>query len=402
MKAKFHVACGDMREVLAKIPANSIDAIVSDPPYGLTQNKRGGTGEASLNLRSPAGRSRISTGGFMGCGWDAAVPGPEYWAACLRVAKPGAHILAFGGARTAHRLACAIEDAGWEIRDCLSWLYGSGFPKSHNLDGAWSGWGTALKPAWEPIYLARKPFAGTVAGNVLEHGCGALNIDGCRIETDENLRGGRHPIGEGGSGADVSSYGAGINKCSREEYTQPTGRWPANLVLDETAAEALDAQTGALRNGGQNATSNRVSVSAAHGVYAPGNPTQYAGDSGGASRFFYVAKASRNEREAGLGGFAETNVNDGRKTSIDNAYPRGDTQRRNTHPTVKPIALMRWCVRLITPPGGTVLDPFNGSGSTGIAAVKEGMRYFGVELNPEYVTIANARIQHALETLDNG
>jgi site-specific DNA-methyltransferase (adenine-specific) len=349
----------DCRDAMRAMEADSIDAIVTDPPYGLS---------------------------FMGKGWDHGVPGVEFWREALRVTKPGGHLLAFGGTRTYHRLACAIEDAGWEVRDCLSWLYGSGFPKSLDVSKAidkaagaerkvvgyqrltgtaaiggdtgrasvaasggssvgavkmspltapatdaarqWQGWGTALKPAWEPIILARKPIGGTVAANVLTHGTGALNIDGCRIPMSVNDA--ARIKGMGGFGK------AGYERPkTHETFMQGTplaaqstahidGRWPANVALDEAAAELL------------------------------GEP----------SRFFYTAKASRSER--------------------------GEA---NTHPTVKPIALMRWLVRLVCPPNGLVLDPFNGSGSTGVAALAEGMRYVGCEREAEYVEIARRRLE---------
>jgi len=331
-----------MRQALRLMPADSVHAIVTDPPYGLS---------------------------FMGKGWDGQVPGPDYWREALRVAKPGAHLLAFGGTRTAHRLACAIEDAGWELRDCLSWLYGSGFPKSHNLPG---GWGTALKPAWEPIYLARKPFRGTVASNVLEHGCGALNVDGCRVTSVEAL------VRPAVQRLDNAVLGRGLGAGVQDE---PPGRWPANLVLDEDAAAMLDEQTadklhgaGQARNGSANPRPKVYDESSYNVPCSTGDMHRF-GDSGGASRFFYTAKASRSEREAGLGGSGE---------------------RQNTHPTVKPIALMRWLVRLVTPPGGVVLDPFMGSGSTGVAAILEGARFIGVELVPAYAELAWARIVNAL------
>jgi len=347
------IIVGDMREALRALPADSVHAIVTDPPYGLS---------------------------FMGKGWDGQVPGPDYWREALRVAKPGAHLLAFGGTRTAHRLACAIEDAGWELRDCLSWLYGSGFPKSHNLPG---GWGTALKPAWEPIYLARRPFKGTVAANVLEHGCGALNVDGCRVgfasEQDrQTALPGSMNRGHVSAAGFVTQDRSAQTPADRQS---PLGRWPANLVLDEDAAAMLDGQTadklhgaGQARNG---STSPRPKVyeESSYNVPCSTGDMHRFGDSGGASRFFYTAKASRSEREAGLGNSAE---------------------RQNTHPTVKPIALMRWLVRLVTPRGGVVLDPFMGSGTTGIAAVLEGMDFIGVELNPAYAEIARARIAHNL------
>ena len=335
----YQIAHADCRELLARFRPDTVDAFVQDPPYGLA---------------------------FMGKTWDHAVPGPEYYAAQLRVAKPGAHLVAFGGTRTYHRLACAIEDAGWELRDCLMWLYGSGFPKSHNVaiaidkqrddtDAArqWEGYGTALKPGWEPIILARKPFTGTVAANVLEHGTGALNIDGCRV-------------GE---------------------------RWPANVVMDPEAGAMLDAQTGTLKSGAWDGKRTRPKTDGILGEFTLTDEIPRAGDSGGASRFFYCAKAAKKEREAGLENFTPHTVDDGRAKAADNAYQRGATQRHNGHPTVKPIALMRWLVRLVTPPGGLVVDPFCGSGSTGCAAVAEGFDFLGIEREADFVALADARVR---------
>jgi site-specific DNA-methyltransferase (adenine-specific) len=316
-----------------------VDSIVTDPPYGL---------------------------GFMGKAWDALPPGEDIGRELLRVAKPGAHLVAFGGTRTYHRLACALEDAGWEIRDQLAWVYGSGFPKSLDVSKAidkaaghwrgrcgpvtiesqtskgteyergdkgepvtadaktWQGWGTALKPAWEPIVLARKPFPGTVADNVLESGTGALNVDGCRIGTQS--------------------------------------RWPANLTHD-------------------------------------GSPEAIAG-MGDAARYFYSAKASPGERNAGLEGMPSrpgtyvTGRVPGSAGQKASAYAgMTETARQNIHPTVKPLALMRWLCRLITPPGGTVLDPFLGSGSTMAAALSEGFECIGIERDPEYCALARRRVE---------
>jgi len=295
---------------------------VTDPPYGLS---------------------------FMGKGWDHGVPGVEFWAEAMRVAKPGAHLLAFGGTRTYHRLACAIEDAGWEVRDCVMWVYGSGFPKSLDVSKAidkaagakrevvgsavtapatddarkWQGWGTALKPAWEPIIVARKPLVGTVAASVLEHCTGAINVDGCRIgmmTQEEIARSGRSTTGMFAKG------GLDWSRSGKE----PQGRWPANFIHD----------------GSEEAT-------------AP---------MGEAARYFYCAKASKADRGEG-----------------------------NSHPTVKPTELMRYLCRLVTPPGGVVLDPFMGSGSTGKAASLESFRFIGIEREAEYAEIARHRIQAALE-----
>ena len=384
---------GDCRAIMADMKPESVDACITDPPYELTQNKRGGSGQASLNLNSPAGRSRITTGGgFMGLDWDASGVSfdPETWRAVARVLKPGAHLLAFGGTRTVHRIACAIEDAGFEIRDQIVWLYGQGFPKSLNIG---NGWGTALKPAHEPIIVARKPFRGTVAQNVVKHGTGALNIDGCRI--------GGQMDGTWGARQD-SSIGYGGPAVTGFRTEKPSGRWPANVCLDEDAAALLDAMSGERKTGG----GARTVVGKTHG-FVGGRESlrrdvgkEWPSSTGGASRFFYCAKASRAERNAGLDGLPERQqgqrygtVQDARPhTADDYEYPRRAMQ--NHHPTVKPVALMRWLVRLVTPPGGLVLDPFTGSGSTGVACVLEGLRFTGIEREAEYVEIAARRIAH--------
>jgi DNA modification methylase len=369
------VRLGDCREVMRLLAAETVDAIVTDPPYGL---------------------------GFMGRGWDRGVPGVEFWAEALRVAKPGAHLVAFGGTRTYHRLACAIEDAGWELRDCLQWVYGSGFPKSHNLDGDWSGFGTALKPAYEPIILARKPLLGTVAANVQAHGCGALNIDGCRVGTEPAFveRPGCKSVGgimNGAEGVRVTDGGA--------------GRWPANLVLGcacerehdpDCAVAMLDAQSGdqtGSHGRGEGEWKQRNIIYGAMGLSA--GPV--ARSAGGASRFFYCAKASRKEREAGLehrqrvGG----HIVAGRAEGSAGMTPYAGTaagQRANIHPTVKPVSLMRWLVRLVGGKRGSrVLDPFCGSGTTGIACKLEGFEFIGIDSEPAYVQIARDRIETAEE-----
>jgi DNA modification methylase len=349
---------GDCREVMATMDAASVDAIVTDPPYGLA---------------------------FMGKGWDHAVPGVAFWAEALRVAKPGAHLVAFGGTRTFHRLACAIEDAGWEVRDTLSWLYGSGFPKSHN--GPWGG--TALKPAWEPIILARKPLVGTVAANVAAHGTGALNVDGCRIDASAG-----RPLIVSKAEPSLNAFGNGLNGSAFAGSTT-LGRWPANVVLDEDAAARLDAQ--APRTGAAAPVTGAEASPASRGGIT-NRRERVAGafhnDAGGASRFFYVAKASRREREAGLEGMPERVAQKWNSGGI--AERRMETAKplSNVHPTVKPIALMRWLCRLVTPPGGVVLDPFTGSGTTGCAAVLEGFGFVGIEREAEYVAIAERRIAH--------
>lgn len=374
MSAVLH--CGDCRDVMASMDTESVHAIATDPPYGL---------------------------GFMGRGWDRGVPGKEFWEAALRVAKPGAHLVAFSGSRTVHHLMHAIESAGWEIRDSLIWMYGQGFPKSHNLGGEWDGYGTALKPAYEPIILARKPLEGTVAKNMLEHGCGALAIDACRINPGELVSGGGN-----GQASNGGRFGAGEARGTRP-LVEPhsNGRWPANVVLGcacevehepECAVALLDAQsgdeTGAHGRGEQQYAENpRVAYGKSLRTVSP-----VARSAGGASRFFYVAKATRAEREAGLEHRVRRKVNDGREKPIDNAYQRAETLRANTHPTVKPVSLMRWLVRLVGGKRGSlVLDPFMGSGTTGIACALEGFRFVGIDLEQEHVDIARARILAAQE-----
>lgn len=374
-------------EVMRGMADNSVDAIVTDPPYGLS---------------------------FMGKKWDYDVPTTELWAECLRVLKPGGHLLAFAGTRTQHRMAVRIEDAGFEIRDMIAWVYGSGFPKSHNIAKAidreagergavgkrfvvaggelpspernyvdppivlesarkWQGWGTALKPAMEPITVARKPLVGTVAANVLEYGAGAINVDGCRVELETDcrlLKGGTYG-GNRGSDKGTSMFGTNT-KGLEYEVPSANGRWPANLIHDGSSdvvavfpdsngsgpARKLNRSAKPEQQGwGMNTTASDVVSLRDAGT-------------GSAARFFYCAKASKSDR--------------------------GES---NGHPTVKPTELMRYLVRLVTQPGGTVLDPFTGSGSTGKAAVLEGFEFIGIEREAEYVAIAEARIVEAQKSL---
>lgn len=368
---------GDCVHMLASLDVDSVDAIITDPPYEL---------------------------GFMGKKWDGS--GIAYdvpmWRACLRVLKPGGHLITFGGTRTWHRMACAVEDAGFEIRDNIAWLYGSGFPKSLDVSKAidkddgiwrgrsrrvasgnssmsgrnyertekgdpvtetakqWQGWGTALKPAFEPIVVARKPLSGTVAANVQEHGTGALNIDACRV--GDEVR-----INPPGSTAPRVAMGGGWREDA--EPTVAQGRWPANVLLDDTAAAELDAQSGITKSAQR--TGKRTGKDAGtFGVFAgQESVTMGHDDEGGASRFFpvfkYQAKAPTRER------------------------PKVDGV---AHPTVKPLELMRWLVKLVTPAGGLVLDPFAGSGTTIEAALLEGMRVVGIEREAEYLPLIEQRI----------
>jgi DNA modification methylase len=395
---------GNNLEVLPTLADNSVDSIVCDPPYEL---------------------------GFMGKSWDSSgiAYSIELWKECLRVLKPGGHLLAFGGTRTWHRLAVAIEDAGFEIRDNIAWLYGSGFPKSHNIskaidksagaereivgyrnpDGsgvagkvekdakAWDGWGTALKPAHEPIVVARKPVEGTVANNVLTYGVGALNIDATRVGTEiisvHNAPTGTFAGGEQDRGSDTSSY------------KEHTGRWPANIILDEFTAELLDEQSGIFKGQvGMKRTAGAKQIFDTNGRDDKQSFQVGTTDIGGASRFFYVAKANKRDRNEGLDTLpevrhADRNTSDG--VGGDNPRNRTNQAKQNFHPTVKPTALMQYLIRLVTPNNGVVLDPFTGSGSTGKAALLEDKKFIGIELTAEYLPIIEGRLQHALTQQPN-
>ena len=313
----------------------------------------------------------------------------------LRVAKPGAHLLAFGGTRTFHRLVCAIEDAGWEIRDTIAWVYGSGFPKSHNLTEEWNGWGTSLKPAFEPITIARKPLIGTVEKNVLKYGTGALNIDECRMDGIPPSV--PQPSFNSPSG---KIYGFKCGEGRNGEMSQSTkGRWPANLIHDGSDEVLwLFPETGHGNFPPKRGDGHIFGRS--YGTNQPERKT----DSGSAARFFYCAKASRREREAGLESLPA--VTYARSGGAQGAERRGEDEYfqnsiglnriskvKNNHPTVKPLALMRYLCRLVTPPGGTILDPFAGSGTTGIAATLEGFNFVLIEKEPDYVRIAEKRIE---------
>jgi len=376
------IRVGDCLETLRTLADCSVDAVVTDPPYGLGKEPK-----ARDVLRAWLDGEEFKPGGagFMGKAWDAFVPSPLVWAECLRVLKPGGHLVAFAGSRTYDWIALGVRLAGFEIRDQLLWMYGSGFPKSHNLKGDWEGYGTALKPAHEPIVLARKPLVGTVAHNVTTHGTGAINVDGCRVHSD-----GSHKRPFQPTNAERSVYG----EQSGFQPTNAEGRWPANIIHDGSPEVlAVFPETGSATNHVRGDGSS-MGFGGGRGSLSISNGHN---DTGSAARFYYSAKASRAERELGLADFAPATVGDGRQTANDTAYQRGKTERRNVHPTVKPVAVMRWLTRLVTPPGGVVLDPYTGSGTTGVAAALEGFEFIGCELSLEYVKIARARIAHARE-----
>jgi DNA modification methylase len=455
---------GDCLEELKNLGDNSVDCVVTDPPYGwrfmgkawdafdidklAKQGKR--PGETYVGQDGKTRKTRNTTAeaaGKYNNGLDANRAFQEFsrsWAIeAFRVLKPGGHMLVFCGPRTYHRMASGVEDAGFEIRDQLQWLFGSGFPKNMDVSNAidkaagaegpivgknpaycarqlehdakwktamrpeykrgpatdaakqWQGWGTALKPANEPIVLARKPLSeSTVANNVLKWGVGALNIDASRIATEEYLGGGSNGTTECPL---ANSFGNGIGGGKLHNglpYVQPQGRWPANLLLDESAAEMLDEQSGPCKTGiitkppmhdaEKIIRGKKAMITASHVDVATG-----------ASRFFYVAKTSKRERNAGLEG--EINHKQGvRPNSVDDTGKFPDHDHRpsggNNHPTVKPIKLMEYLIQLITPPNGTVLDPFMGSGTTGIACKNLGFEFIGIEMSEEYCEIAQKRI----------
>lgn len=397
---KYFLQQGNCLDSLKQLGDNSVDSIVTDPPYGLSNHK---PEEVEKCLKAWINDEvYCSKGtGFMGKEWDKWVPGPEVWKECYRVLKPGGHMLVFAGTRSMDLMSMAIRLSRFELRDIIMWTYGSGFPKSLDVSKAidkaapatpaareWSGWGTALKPAYEPIIIARKPLDGTVAENVLKYSTGGINIDGCRVGIEEwdskamervNTPGsgrmkGRDPI-QGSRGLKGSDEAA--------KFLDTTaGRWPANLIHDgspEVLAGFPEVTSGRAAIGGH----KRKESPSPWIWYKLGyqSTVNYAdrsedaghlfGDSGSAARFFYCAKASKTDRNEGL--------------------------EVNTHPTVKPTSLMRWLVRLVTPPDGIVLDPFMGSGSTGKAAMLEQFNFIGMELDEKYMEIAEARIIYARE-----
>jgi site-specific DNA-methyltransferase (adenine-specific) len=400
---------GDCLEELKTIKENSIDSIVTDPPYHLTSivKRFGKPNSAPAQYGTDGAFSRASKG-FMGKEWDGGdiAQRPDVWIECLRVLKPGGHMVAFSGSRTYHRMAVAIEDAGFEIRDQIMWIYGSGFPKSLNLG---DGIGTALKPAHEPIVLARKPLSEkNTKENVLKWGTGGLNIDDSRIEYKDDKPNGLKEV------KDFKSTGI-YSDMNRTEDWEPnnTGRWPANIIFDEEAGQVLDQQSGISKStkiigkGFSSGGSNEGWKRKSHTLISERGHN----DKGGASRFFYCPKASKKDRDEGLDNFQEyTSGKNGRgldrmcsvcgtkmvnqKDCVCENPNWIDIPKKNHHPTVKPTELMLYLIKLVTPKGGTVCDPFMGSGSTGKAAIRGGFDFVGIEKEEEYIKIAEARINN--------
>jgi site-specific DNA-methyltransferase (adenine-specific) len=413
----YTLLLGNCLDVLSGVEDCSVDSVVCDPPYGLS---------------------------FMGKRWDYDVPSVAIWRECLRVLKPGGYLLAFAGSRTQHRMAVNIEDAGFEIRDMIAWVYGSGFPKSHNVSCSidkmsghgnrgraiptassyqssdveqenkltsnpvgpyepktdeakkWAGYGSALKPSIEPITVARKPLDGTIAENVLKWGTGAMNIDGCRVPMDQDdfdkLSKGVDAIRDRGGSMENSWKNS--SDLSGANPASPLGRWPANFIHDGSQ-EVLDlfpeTKGGAWVNtdGARHFNNNGKKT----GYIASGRSDA---STGSAARFFYCSKSNKRDRNEGCESIEPRKYShDGRDARNETAYQRNDSMANNFHPTVKPTDLMRYLCRLVTQPGGVVLDPFMGSGTTGKAAMLEGFRFIGCEMDEEYYKIAEARVVHA-------
>jgi site-specific DNA-methyltransferase (adenine-specific) len=394
---RFSLIHADCQAVLANMGDNTVDSVCTDPPYHLTSIvKRFGGPNAAPQQYGTDGAFARAARGFMGKTWDGGdiAFDLDLWREVLRVLKPGGHLLAFGGSRTYHRMACAVEDAGFEIRDQLLWLYGSGFPKSKDQG---EGRGTALKPAHEPIVMARKPLVGSCGANIEQWGTGALYIDACRIPTDEAL--------QTTAGAGVVGTTYDWSKTDRQGGAwqgSAAGRFPANVMHDgsDAVVAAFPSNAGAaapVRR--RNADEFRNTYGAFAGNIDEAGAT-FHGDQGSAARFFYCAKASKRDREEGCEHLPRQSAgmvseNSGQHmTRRDEGYEVA--KRANHHPTVKPTDLMRWLCRLVTPPGGLVFDPFTGSGSTGKAAMIEGFRFIGAEMTDEYIPIARARIEYGL------
>lgn len=429
----FNLFNGDCLDVLKTLPDNSVDSIVTDPPYGLSNQSQDDIVKCLTAWLADEAYTHGS-GGFMGKKWDSFVPSPTVWKECLRVLKHGGHIACFAGSRTQDLMGISLRLAGFELRDVVMWVYGSGFPKgldiAKGIDGVlgkqgkgfvtagygnlkeklltggqgegyqkhleykpsdqakqWEGWNTNLKPAYEPIILARKPLDGTVVNNVLKHGVGGLNIDACRVGTSENdLKGLYRATTENNSERNWKNTS---KQVIQNPIVLEKGRYPANLIHDGS-----EEATGGMpwsKSGGNKHNDMRQHTG---GSFGGGQMSaEYIYDAGGsASRYFYCAKASKADRDEGLKGFE---LKQGGVGALRDGTRENTEVKRNIHPTVKPTALMQYVTKLITPLNGTVLDPFMGSGSTGKACMLEGFNFTGIELSPEYLAIAEARIQHA-------
>lgn len=397
---------GDCIEVMKTWPENFIDTIITDPPYGIRFMGKAWDGadiEKTINSKrrhtprddSRGGQSTDNRAWAVG-EYDRSLTAnqafqlwcTDWAAAALRIVKPGGTMLVFGGTRTFYRMTAGLEDAGWQIRDCLMWLYGSGFPKSHNLHGQFEGWGTALKPAWEPIIVAMKPLDGTFAQNAEKWGVAGLNVDGGRV---------------GASGGGWNGLGSTHDESqwrlnNPDGMQRQSGRWPANLLLDEEASAMLDGVSGILTSG----IFERRKSGSQFLAHANDAKAQVTGDSGGASRFFYVAKSGRSERNEGCDGIEEKPLNWSSGTKNPGSFQAEGTKKiaSNNHPTVKPLDLMKYlCILTRTPTGGIVLDPFAGSGTTLWAAEFHNRPWIGIEMNVEYVAIAEARIANERKQL---
>jgi site-specific DNA-methyltransferase (adenine-specific) len=406
----FQLMQGNSLELLKTLEDNSVDAIVTDPPYGLSQHSQGDIVNA-LTAWLAGEEYTHGKAGFMGKAWDSFVPSPMLFKECYRVLKHGGHILCFAGARTQDLMSLSIRLAGFEMRDACLWLYGSGFPKGQNIAKGieklglheeaekWEGYNTQIKPAYEPIIMARKPLDGTVVNNVLKHGVGGLNVDACRIGSEQR----HNPSNFNQPNKTACAYMTqGRETQGRETQGRETqGRYPANIILDGSdSVEALFPYA-SKRTPDKAYTRNPLtpvcdfqSQLKERTEYNAINETE----GGSASRYFYHAKASKKDRDEGLEDFelreAFGKTGSGKRLTVGGSKDI-ELPRQNPHPTVKATQLMRYLVKLVTPHGGLVLDPFMGSGSTGKACMLEGMRFIGMELSEEYVKIAEARIEHA-------
>jgi len=415
----YKIINDSMLNMLSHIEENSIDCVITDPPYHLTSiTKRFGKEDSKEAQFGKDGSFKRLSKGFMGKEWDGGDISfnPETWGKCFKALKPGGYLLAFGGSRTFHRIACAIEDAGFELRDTIMYLYGSGFPKSLNIANAiakregakregagtkgstfpidnkyqeyiltknakqWQGWGSQLKPAYEPIIVARKPFKTSLVENVMKYGVGGINIDECRVETEDVMKPRNNKVGQNG----IFNASGG--------YVEPNelGRFPANVIHDGSE-EVISGFPSSNKQNGSITKPYKIN-NQVYGDYGNCKTFEAYQDSGSASRYFYTAKASKKDRDEGLGTLEAVEIRGGAVK----------TSRKNTHPTVKPCELMQYLIRLVAPKGATILDPFMGSGSTGKAVMFENRernadyKFIGIDLEKEYCEIAEMRINYAL------